>query len=308
MQRLEDFRIFYNHTIQPELVRLDRSRLRLLTLLTLSVIILAAVLTVEMLVGIWLLTLITVLPISLYITWLIYRIRLFILRFKPRVVRLILDFIDDGVNYGSLTYDPKGGIPVEKFHASLLFGTPADVYLAEDLIEGKIGELPFTLCELNVREFSQVRSRLNYVFKGVFLHATSIHDVNGAIVIWPRIFRQYLSRAIREVSKNGGRSIEELIKSPRFREKYTAYATREARVRTVLSEIMQEAIVNYAEKSEKEIYIAFIGKEIYAAVTEPHNILEPALFQSNVSFDLLREFFEDIQLVLQIVEDFDANN
>jgi hypothetical protein len=326
MRRLEEFRIFYNHTIHPELMRLSKRRKRLLLLLFLSLLFLTGALVLEAIAGIWFLTLMLMLPIGIYISYLGYRIQRFIGTFKPQVIRLILDFIDDSVNYGDLTYEPKGGLPKELFQQSMLFGTNADVYQAEDYIKGKIGSVSFELCELNVREFSRVRSRLNYVFKGIFLHARIEEAVYGKIAIFPGEFRQYLSRAIRRVVNQGGRSVDHLMKSEHFREHFITYAIPdidektplekrmqsaveakmlEASVSNLLSVDMQNILANYREETDKEIYISFIGRDIFLAVTEHKNILEPYIFRSNISFELVREFYEDIAMLFEIVEDFD---
>jgi hypothetical protein len=306
MRRLEEFRIFYNHTIHPELMRLDRKRKRLLGLLFFSVVFLLALLLFEMVAGIWLVTLLLSLPIGIYISMLIYQIRKFIRTFKPQVVNLILDFIDDSVNYGALTYDAKGGLSKGQFRESMLFASPADVYQAEDHIQGSIGNIAFELCELNVREFSRVRSRLNYVFKGIFMHARIEESLQGTIVILPRGYRQYLSRAIREVVGMGAKSIDNIMRSQAFREHFMSYATRDARLRRLLSEDMQNILVQYREETDKEIYISFIDTNVFIAVTGDKNILEPYLFRSNVSFELVREFYEDIIMLFEIIEDFDA--
>jgi hypothetical protein len=308
MRRIEDFRIYYNHTIHPELMRLERQRKRLLLLLVVSILLLTAVIIFELYIGILLVTLVLSIPIALYITFLGYQIRKFILTFKPKIVNLILDFIDDGVNYGQLTYEPAKFLPKKVFQQSKIFGSSADSYLGEDYIQGKIGELDFEMCELNVREYSKVRSRLNYVFRGIFLKATFQDSINGRVTILPMAFRQYLTRSIREKVGSGGRSMELMIRNPEFRKQFLAYATRNAQVRELLSEAMQESILNYRNETGKEIYLSFINKDIFVAITEPKNILEPRLFQSNVSFELVREFFEDLQLSFQIVEDFDKNH
>ena len=305
MRRLEEFRIFYNHTIHPELMRLDRQRKRLLLLLFLSILFLTAVILFEAVVGIWFISLLLSLPIGIYISFLGYRTRQFIRNFKPRIVNLVLDFIDDSVNYGALQYDAKGGLPKERFQQSMLFGTEADVYQAEDYIKGSIGSISFELCELNVREFSRVRSRLNYVFKGIFLHAHIEESLQGTIVILPKEYRQYLSRAIREARGLGAQSINDMMRSKEFRDAFIAYSTRDAKVRDLLSEDMQNVLVNYREETGKEIYISFINKDIYLAITVDRNILEPYLFRSNISFELVREFYEDIMMLFDIVEDFD---
>ena len=71
---------------------------------------------------------------------------------------------------------------------------------------------------------------------------------------------------------------------------------------------MQEAVVDYMDQTNKEIYLAFHDQELYIAVTEPRDILEPYLFRSNLSFELVREFFEDVNLLLLIVEEFDKTH
>jgi len=58
----------------------------------------------------------------------------------------------------------------------------------------------------------------------------------------------------------------------------------------------------------KTLFLSFQDRKIYAALAEPKDILEPYIFQSNVSFELIREFFSDIQLLLKIIEDFDRTH
>ena len=308
MKRLDEFRIYYNHTIHPELLRLERKRRRLLLLLFVSALLMIALFIFELYLNIAVLTLFLMIPIGMYITYLLYRIQRFIRTFKPHVVNLILDFIDDGVNYGALEYAAKEFIPVDTFHKSGIFESAANTYQGEDLIRGSIGELNFELCELNVREFSQVRSRLNYVFKGIFLHSTFKDSINGQVYMLPRDFRQYLTRTIRSAVQSGARNVDGLIRSKGFRERFITYATQNAKTKSLLSDQVLEGLVRYTEEYDKDIYLSFNNKKIFIAITEHKNILEPHVFRSNVNFALLREFFEDITLLLQIIEDFDANH
>ena len=60
-------------------------------------------------------------------------------------------------------------------------------------------------------------------------------------------------------------------------------------------------------QTNKEIYISFLANDMYLAVTNPKDILEPKIFQSNLSYPLIREFFEDIQILVTIVQDIDEN-
>lgn len=307
MQRLHEFRLFYNHTIHPELLRLERKRKRLLLLLSLSIIFLVGLTILDLYVDILIVTLFFLIFVGFYITYLIYRIREFVITFKPSIVNLILDFIDDEVNYGTLTYEPKSKISKKTFQSSLLFATPAPFYKGEDFIKGSYRELTFELCELNVREYSKVRNRSNYIFKGVFFQGNfNSRAHKGKILVLPRIFGQYLSRTIKEFNRIGGRTADDIV-SRKFSEIFMVMASRNANIENILSREMQNAILNYREKTEKEIYISFINSKIFIAVTEPKDLLEPFLFKSNVSFELVREFFEDLQLLFSVLEDLDVN-
>jgi len=307
MKRLEAFRIYYNHTIHPELVRMERKRKRLLLLLFMSLFLLMIIIFLQFYLNILVISLFLMLPFGFYITFILFRIQRFKSTFKPHVVNLLLDFIDDGMNYGTLKYNSKRFISKERFMASRIFQTPATQYVGEDYINGKIGELDFEMCELNVRELSKVRNRLNYVFKGVFMHTTFNKPMRGEVLILPREFKQYLSRSIKAVNRTGSIEIKGFL-TPRFNESFITFATKNANVSGILSESMQNAIVDYRLTTEKEIYVSFRGEDIYIAITEPKDILEPYIFRSNVSFELVRDFFEDIHMLISIIEDFDKNN
>jgi uncharacterized protein DUF3137 len=307
MKRLEDFRIYYNHTIHPELMRLERKRKRLLLLLFSSVFLLVITLFLQFYLNILVVSLFLMIPFGFYITFILFRIQRFRATFKPHVVNLILDFIDDGLNFGTLKYDSKKFISRERFISSRIFKTEAPHYVGEDHISGMIGELEFEMCELEVKEFSKVRNRLNYVFKGVLLRTTFNRPLRGEILILPREFKQYLSRSIKAFNGRGGVEIMGVM-TDRFNDSFMTFATKEANVANLLSKDMQHAIVDYRITSGKEIYVSFIERDIYIGITEPKDILEPFIFRSNVSFDLVREFFEDIHVLISIIEAFDNNN
>lgn len=307
MGRLEDFRIYYNHTIHPELMRMERKRKRLLLLLFSSVLLAVLILFLQFYIQILVFSLILLLPFGFYITFILWRIKRFRDTFKPNVVNLILDFVDNDVNFGDLKYDSKRFIPKQRFLASRIFKTAAPEYIGEDFIYGKIGELDFEMCELKVREFSKVRNRLNYVFRGVFLHTTFKRSLRGEIIILPRAFKQYLSRSVKAFNERGGVSVDDIL-LPRFQQAFMSYASKDAYVTALLSEEMQTVMTNFRDETGKEIYVSFIENDIYIGITEPKDILEPYIFKSNINYDLIREFFEDILVLLSIIEAFDQNN
>jgi hypothetical protein len=312
MRAYHDFRLFYNQSIHPELLNLEQRRRRLMRLLGLSVLLLLGAVSFQIFIQIFIVTLLLLIPIGLWITYIAFRIQVYYQEFKPRVVGLVLDFIDNDINYGAFRYDPKGGIPKQKFLASKIF-TRADDYAAEDLITGQVREMPFELCELRVREFSEVRSRLDYVFRGVFLIGDFRRlDMNGGILMLPDAYRKYLSRSERAFHLIGGRRVRKNL-LPEFEAFFDTYSTPNIRIQDVLSDDLQRGILQFRQYFQesnraKEIYLSIIDGKIYIALTQDKDMLEPSLFQNTVGFEVVREFYYDINMLLAIVHEMDVMN
>lgn len=312
MRAYHDFRLFYNQSIHPELLNLEQRRRRLMRLLGLSVFLLLGVLFLQIYVQVFVVTLLLLVPVGLWTAYLAFRVQVYYQEFKPRVVGLVLDFMDNDINHGAFRYSAKGGIPKAKFLSSKIF-TRADEYHAEDLITGTVRELPFELCELRVREFSDVRSRLDYVFQGVFLWGDFRRtDMQGGILLLPDAYRKYLSRSERAFHLFGGRRVRKHL-SAAFEEVFDTYATPNVRLRDILSDDLQRAILNFRNRfqeanREKEMYLSIVDDKIFIALTNDKDLLEPSLFRNTVSYEVVREFYADIHLLLEVLREVDVLN
>ena len=103
MSDYRNFRLFYNQSIHPELLHLERQRKRLIRLLGLSAVLLAFVALIQIAVGILFVTLILMIPVGLWISYLAFRVQVYFREFKPRIIGLLLDFIGNDLNYGRFT-------------------------------------------------------------------------------------------------------------------------------------------------------------------------------------------------------------
>ncbi len=307
-----DLRLFYNQHIHPELLHLEQRRRRLIRLIALSVLLLAGVVALQVYIGIFVLTLLLLIFMALWMSYLAFQVRLFFQEFKPRIVGLLLDFIDNDVNFTFEGYDAKGFISKQKFLESRIF-TTADDYAGEDLIRGQVRETPFEVCELRVSEFSSARNKLNYVFRGIFLIGDYKRwDLHGGVLVLPDAYRKYMSRSERAFHLQGGRRVKDNL-LPEFEAFFDTYATADIRVKDVISKDMQHIILKFRQQFQqvnrnKEIYFSIIGDKIYLALTQDKDLLEPSLFSSNTSFESVVEFYNDLRLLLEVVLDVDAMN
>jgi hypothetical protein len=307
-----DFRLFYNQTIYPELLSLERRRLKLLRLLGLSGLLMLCVVFIQLYLAVFLVTLLLCLLLFGWGAFLAFQIQVFYKEFKPRVVTLLLDFIDNDVNFSFKEYEAKGFITSDQFFESRIF-TVADEYFGEDLIRGQVRETPFELCELRVREISAVRSRLDWVFRGVFLVADYQRwDLHGGVLVLPDAYRKYLSRSERAFHLEGGRRVRNNM-LPEFEAVFDTYATPDVRIKDVVSSEMQRKVLRFRSRFQaanraKELYFSIIGDKIYIALSQDMNLLEPSMLHSNVRYEVVREYYEDLRLLLEVVMDVDAMN
>jgi len=183
---------------------------------------------------------------------------------------------------------------------------------------------------VDVKDKSPVSSGLNDIFRGVFMHAKFNYPLEGVVLVWPRKHKQKLVGAIKNANFLGAKNKDDEILHEPFKERFMTYATEDTVVaageKGALPITMQKAIMEYLEEiahreqmkseeregaplpQERDFYLSIIANNIYVAFTEEKDLLEPFIFKSNLSFDLVREFFEDIHLFLRVIEDFDQTH
>lgn len=308
----QDFRLFYNQSIYPELRHLELRRRRLLRLLGLSILLLTGIFVLEVYMHIFVLTMALFIPVGLWIAYLLFRVKVYYDEFKPRIVGLVLDFIDNDINFGELYYETRGCLSKDQFLAGRIFAG-ADEYEGEDYIRGQIREMPFEASELRIREFSPSRDKLDNIFNGLFLIGDyRRQDMRGGVLLLPDTQRKFLSRSERAFHLLGGRRVRENL-LPEFEACYDTYATPDIRLKDVVSDDLQLAILRFRLRFQqasrkKEIFLSIIGDKLYVALSQDRNLLEPSLWINTVSFDVAQEFYEDLRLLFDIVLELDVMN
>ncbi|MEM7575160.1 MAG: DUF3137 domain-containing protein [Bacteroidota bacterium] len=307
--RLAELRIYYNTTIRPELMRTERMRRSLLWRVAISIVLSLLMVSAVVVLKLSFLLLFLIPVAILYVANLLYRFEKFRQKFKPAVVQLLLDFMNVSPNYQSLSYEPKRAIGKDRFDRSGLFQTRMASYGAEDYIKGIVGEMPFEMGEIYVQEESRASHRLQLVFAGIFVHAKFNEVTRGQLAVWPRSAENRMHRSIKAYYARGGRNVDHEIMNPAFLEEFVVYAVEGTVVREILTDPMQSALVAFArEQEDRDLFFAVHDQDLFAAVSHERDLLEPSFFQSNVTFDLIREFYIDITTILKVLSDFDQTH
>ncbi len=300
----ESFRQFYNHTIYPELYRMERRRRRLWYMFAGMGALTILLLVGSVLLKLKALVLLLFFPVLGYLSWIGYSLRKYIQLFKPRVVLLILDYIDNQLSYDTLHYDPEKGLSKKEFLKSGLYVTKADDYESEDYISGKIGDVAFEMSEVRVKELAGAQSGARLVFSGIFFKATFHRPVQGAFLIVPRQVRAKMNKAIKKFNLKGGEPVV-VPELEDFNKEFLMYRTRDASVSLMVSVAFCESILNYYKKTGEHPAVFISGAGAYAVLPSTKDMLEPSLFASNLKFEKINDFYSDLTMLLDLIEEID---
>ncbi|MEH2378003.1 MAG: DUF3137 domain-containing protein [Nostoc sp.] len=172
-------------------------------------------------------------------------------------------------------------------------------YIFNNILRGKSIEYKKIESEIIKNEVT----RTNLIFKGLFFKAKFNKNLQTVTIVEPKIIKvniHAVNHAKKQIIK---------LEDPEFAELFTVYGDDQVEARYVLSTNLMNKIVNFRKRTNRNIYISFVDDMIYMAIEEAveNNIFEPNLFKSMLKFAPLREYFETLNLMLGIVEDFNLD-
>lgn len=234
----------------------------------------------------------------------------YVQEFKLRIIRRIVEFMDP-----SLEYWPTGHISDVEFNSSRIFGQYPDRMRGDDLVWGKIGLTPIKFSEVHAEHETQTTDRYGRrhrryrtIFKGIFFMADFNKKFYGKTVVLPDTAER-LFGGLGSLLQSLNRSRGELVKldDPEFERHFVVYADDQIESRYVLSTSLMKRIVEFRKKTGKRLYLSFVGSQAFLAIAYRRSLFEPRVFSSITGFKHVREYFEDLQLALGIVEDLNLN-
>jgi hypothetical protein len=311
-----DFAHFYATALLKELKQLDVQRRAVLRNVMIVIVIAAAVMATSIAFVVAYRLPANTLMIGLFICGgggtFFYRFLIsgYVHEFKLRIIKRIIEFVDPG-----LVYSPKGYVSKVQFNSSRIFQRYPDRMKGDDLVEGKIGKTDITFSEVHAEyrtssSYSRGGSKKRYhtIFKGLFFKADFNKNFYGKTVVLPdtaeKIFGS-LGSFFQKLNWTRGDFIK--LDDPEFERYFVVYADDQIESRYILSPSLMKRIVDFRKKTGKRIFLSFVGSEVFVAVPYKRGLFEPAVFTSITGFKSVKEYLEDLQLALGIVEDLDLN-
>ena len=263
--------------------------------------------------------------ICLFPLWLIYCrgcIQVYGLGFKRKIIENIVSFIDDHqtLNYASHLFIE------DKQHTEICFGrsqlfcrsTEVPDFLAqEDCVFGNIAGTDIFFAEILVERIALIsitdlnqyqqympeansKNPVNTIFKGLFFIAKFPKNFKNRTFILPYNF-------VHKITPQSWRGQIINLEDSEFNRMFSVYGDSQLESRYILSTNLMNRLVQFQKKSRRNVYISFIEGHVCIAICYSHHLFEPKLFTSMLSFTPLQEYFENLQLMIGIVQDLNLN-
>lgn len=209
-----------------------------------------------------------------------------------------------------LRYIPKGGVHRSKFVASKIFKSSIDVYEAEDLVVGFVGQTEIEFSELNVQYITRDNKggeTKHTVFKGIFFIADFHKDFKGETFV----LRDQAQRIFGSIGTffqriNGIRPELVLMENPIFEKQFVVYSTDQIESRYIITPRLMESMVEMNRKFNG-IQFSFVQSKMYVAVPISENLFEPRLFKSFNDTRYIEGYFNVLSQCIRIVDALHLN-
>lgn len=225
--------------------------------------------------------------------------------FKHLIIGRLINFIDEG-----LIYEAKDCIDKPTFMLSQIFKTRPNIYKGDDLVEGTVGKTKIRFCELDAKyESGSGKHRtVVTVFKGLFFIGDFNKYFSCQTVVLPDNVEKYFGRLgqkLQAMNFTRGQLIK--MDDPEFEKHFVVYGSDQIGARYILSMSLMKRIVDFQNRKKKNIYLSFVGSMVFVAIPYGKNLFEPRIFRTLLDFEPIREYFEDMQIAIGVVEDLNLN-
>ena len=304
MKSLDDIKMYYVRELIPELSILEEQRLKVRN-------------KAFVLIGI-------IIPIALFVSFLakdfIFIVagivgcgfltrmlsRQYVKNFKISIIEKIVKSIDENLSYLRTSY-----IPEFAFKASEIFRHGIDRYRGDDYVKGTLGKTKMEFSEIHaeyITRDSKGRTQHHTIFKGLFFVADFNKEFKSTTLVLPDVAEKMfggLGSMFQSWNKGRGQLIK--LEDPEFEKMFVVYGEDQIEARYILSTSLMSRIVEFKKKKKRKIHLSFKGSKIYVAVSYTRNLFEPRIFRTLLDFAPIQQYYEDLKMAIDIVEELNLN-
>ncbi|RKY37013.1 MAG: Galanin [Candidatus Omnitrophota bacterium] len=306
MKTLAELKKYYQSDLLPDLEVLEQQRKKIINNLSktaVPVILIALVLMLLFRNAVVFIAIFSVVGLGIAYN---YLIRDYVFNFKREIIKKIIKSIDAG-----LTYQQSMHISEQLFRESKIFSRRPDRFKGDDFVSGLLGKTKIEFSEIYaqyVTRDSKGRTTYHTIFKGLFIAADFNKEFKSTTVVLPdtaeKLFGNF-GTMLQSWNKTRGQLIK--LEDPEFEKLFAVYGNDQIEARYVLSTSLMKRVVDFKNKTGKKIYLSFVRSKIFVAISYHKDLFEPKVFSTVLSFTPIKEYFENLRLAVDIVEDLNLN-
>jgi hypothetical protein len=230
--------------------------------------------------------------------------------FKAAVIMPLVKFVDE-----ALEYRPESCITEDDFIRSRIFSRKPDRYKGDDLVMGRIGvtQVAFSEVHAEYKTTSHTgktrHTEWHTIFKGLFFIGDFNKDFQRTTVVLPDYAEKLLGKWGQALQGMTFLSDLKLVKleDQEFEREFVVYSQDQVEARYILSPGLMQRIVQFKRKTGKDISLSFVGSKVFLAVPHTEDLFEPKLFKTLLDFEVVRQYFEDLSIGVEVVDDLNLN-
>ena len=320
---MKSLEAFYQSDLLPDLEKLEAKRLTVKRKLRQAIIIFVVVNLIFLFIAgkfginfIFILIFLVISAIFSFFPWHLKYYREYQAGFKDKIIPKIIAFIDQ-----RLRYTKDGMVPREEFMNSHLFNDKPGDYIGDDLVSGTLGETAIQFSEIHAKRVDIVRrgsssshgnrrSRKKYtpIFRGLFFVADFNKSFKGTTLVLPDTVQKLfgdIGQALQRLNVTNGQLIK--MEDPEFEKLFVVYGQDQVEARYVLSTSLMRRIVDFQSRMQKKMRFSFSTSKLYVAIEFERELFEPSIKESLLTLSLVQEYYDDLKLVKDLVEELNLN-
>jgi len=235
--------------------------------------------------------------------------------FKETIIPRIVAFVDQ-----RLRYDKAGMVPKADFIASHLFKDSPGEYGGDDLVSGTLGETAVQFSEIHAKRVDVIRQRssssnnhrtkkrVTPIFRGLFFVADFNKAFKGTTIVLPDTAQKLfgdLGQALQALNVPNGQLIK--MEDPEFEKLFVVYGEDQVEARYILSTSLMRRILEFRTRTRKEMRLSFSASKLHVAIPFENELFEPKIMQSLLNIAHVQEYYNDLKLAIDIVDDLNLN-
>ncbi len=230
-------------------------------------------------------------------------------QFKEEVVKKVIQLINP-----EYTYYPTNHVDSFTFKKAAIFPYNFDRCTGDDLITGKIDNVPFKFSELKIEQKKESRdsdgntkTEWNTIFRGIFFYAEFNKFIENSTFILPQNDKKATNILGKEKSKSRHHGDLVKLENPVFEKIFSVYGSSQQEARYVITPVMMEAMVNLYNQYKLRMYFSFKEESVYCAIPFNKNLFEPKIGKNGIQYNDIEEMYMLFGLIETIIKEMNLN-